>query len=996
MIEQPVWGIDSYTRKNIVLCLEEEFGEECVNEFIEKWLLPAINACPVSMGHDITCAARIIQGLPPAAELLSQDATTSNEDESLPLTELGIAFSEKLSSEAPAWLKYAAKQLYDAAFALGFRSFLIHPKGHGAVVLHRMGLPPNKIVTHYRGEVYPAWRWGEKMDAIEETQVKLGLRPALPDFYNMALERPRLDPRGYGLLFVDASRKAGFGSSFSHSCEPTCEVRVAAVNGKLVLAMTTVREVVCGEELTFDYNAVTESLNEYQSAICLCGFSKCRSSFLHFATADCYQQVMARNSPICIRFAYLLKSMAKKVMSTEDNVLLKRHGFATAAFGPVSFVKGEDKIDHVPIWLRTYVADILRYIEYERRAMPVALLHDHLSKQNEKAAASSTKNNDHEVNNEAVKGNKQIKSEEDSIQVNSTTSSDKIKVKKSKKSSDDYGESTPKKKSKKRPLVSNEDNKDDETLEDCNSTASANITSTRKEPETVVIAQTFIKGSRPPPAFVYFSKMEKEKYLQLWREQQHGEDDDTSDSKKHKFQKFVACEWKKLPQETKKYWKEEAYKEWVQSGGKEKEKMEQERKKRLKTEARQLQQQQPIFFDKEDHRKEAEEKEKLQRKEKLQEALKRKRMKKREAAKKANIEINQQLITQDQEVVEEEKKVEKPKKPSKQTEEIKPVSVQSNLQVSDTKEPINPILPTISQSISYSAADAEGRACMEQRIQCLTQALSRIGRVLSRHRDDSPSETSIYAPLFVMAEDQVLKWMWKKPDGIIPRLMASVRSTFPVISKDFRAIERQYNIYVKNKSECPKNLNLRQSLMLDLRQCFIDSFKLKEAAYKLKISNVASDAIKTPMKVKPMAVKSVEAQLLEQNDTQASSSNKKSSSGDNQSKPLPISGNTRNGDASDQLVSKDNPFACIRTISDDPVDKSNKLSHSNDISNDKKTSEETKPAICKSTPHDAPQKKKSSKPTWKQFKDQKWKLEAAADLCLFYAVSLLNYALWFN
>lgn len=29
--------------------------------------------------------------------------------------------------------------------------------------------------------------------------------------------------------------------------------------------------------------------------------------------------------------------------------------------------------------------------------------------------------------------------------------------------------------------------------------------------------------------------------------------------------------------------------------------------------------------------------------------------------------------------------------------------------------------------------------------------------------------------------------------------------------------------------------------------------------------------------------------------------------------------------------------------------------------------------------------KKKSKTTWKQFNNQKWKLEAAADLCLFYA-----------
>jgi SET domain-containing protein len=65
------------------------------------------------------------------------------------------------------------------------------------------------------------------------------------------------------MLFVDASRKAGHGSSLSHSCAPTCEVRLAAFKGELCLAMTTLRELEMGEDLTFDYSAVTESLDEF-------------------------------------------------------------------------------------------------------------------------------------------------------------------------------------------------------------------------------------------------------------------------------------------------------------------------------------------------------------------------------------------------------------------------------------------------------------------------------------------------------------------------------------------------------------------------------------------------------------------------------------------------------------------------------------------------------------------------------------------------------------
>lgn len=38
---------------------------------------------------------------------------------------------------------------------------------------------------------------------MEEAKLKHGLKPELPDFYNIILERPREDARGYGLLYVD-------------------------------------------------------------------------------------------------------------------------------------------------------------------------------------------------------------------------------------------------------------------------------------------------------------------------------------------------------------------------------------------------------------------------------------------------------------------------------------------------------------------------------------------------------------------------------------------------------------------------------------------------------------------------------------------------------------------------------------------------------------------------------------------------------------------------
>jgi type IV secretory pathway TrbD component len=63
------------------------------------------------------------------------------------------------------------------------------------------------------------WRWFEMQDAIKKITQK-----ELPDFYNILLERPRDDPDGYDLIFVDAAFMGAFASRMSHSCTPNCQV----------------------------------------------------------------------------------------------------------------------------------------------------------------------------------------------------------------------------------------------------------------------------------------------------------------------------------------------------------------------------------------------------------------------------------------------------------------------------------------------------------------------------------------------------------------------------------------------------------------------------------------------------------------------------------------------------------------------------------------------------------------------------------------------------
>lgn len=744
--EQEVWGLDCYTRKNVMVVIESEFTAEIATEFVEKWLPPAINACPVNLAHKMSMAARILEGIalpddgsqvgpskdnravedtageensdirsdagnidrsetntPVETEILISDkvngvdsskitqlldaanASSSQEQNCVPSKHensvfLRSALKEKIASFGPPWLKAAARLIRLTVDSMDDDFFRIHPKGHGSVVIGEHGLKANSLVTYYRGEVYPAWRWCEKLDAIEYVQKELGLRPNLPDFYNMAMERPMKDPRGYSLLFVDASRKSGLGSSFSHSCSPTCEVRVVALNGKLSLAMTTLRDLEVGEELTFDYNAVTESLDEYRFAICLCGHKNCRGSFLHFATADCYQQVLSRNSPIAARFANLVRGCMKQVMSKEDSELLAKHGFSTAAFGAVSFnhhtssgdsSSTQDSIDNVPIWLRTFVADCLRYIEYERRALPVALLCNQMDR-----------------------------------------------IDKSKK------EEKAKKKQKPKPVPKKE------------------------KPEQAEKSKS-ISGSRPKTSWMFFLDCKRDHYKSVVQKK-HG-----SKLKGLEFAQEVSREaskaFKKLSDEKKEVWKKKAIADWKKNGGEEKAKQEEERQKAK--------------------------------------------------GRKAPAET----------VVDDCK------------EESEPAENDSSFEA---------------KTISFADADAEGFSAMEQRIQQLAQSLSRVGRVLDRHRENVFSKSTdpvfdvnsdvlrklVPTPLKIMSDKDLVDWIWEDPKGIVENLFSMLEKNFPsgyLLHDLLTATKVKYKLRLTNKNTSDAKKVTKEAL-LQFRKNILD------------------------------------------------------------------------------------------------------------------------------------------------------------------------------
>jgi hypothetical protein len=86
------------------------------------------------------------------------------------------------------------------------------------------------------------------------------------------------------------------------------------------------RHIAFGEELTMDYYSITTSAVEWKAAICLCGSTACRGSFLHYATQHDLQQVLTLNCGPLWRYASLLRACAGIPLSKQDGAVLERHG----------------------------------------------------------------------------------------------------------------------------------------------------------------------------------------------------------------------------------------------------------------------------------------------------------------------------------------------------------------------------------------------------------------------------------------------------------------------------------------------------------------------------------------------------------------------------------------------------------------------------------------------------------------------------------------------
>uniref|UniRef100_F6GVG8 Uncharacterized protein n=1 Tax=Vitis vinifera TaxID=29760 RepID=F6GVG8_VITVI len=72
----------------------------------------------------------------------------------------------------------------------------------------------------------------------------------------------------------------GGKTTICHSRRPNRKA-ITAVEGQYQIRIYNVLQIQYGEEITFDYNSVTESKKEYEESVCLCGSQVFQMSYLN-------------------------------------------------------------------------------------------------------------------------------------------------------------------------------------------------------------------------------------------------------------------------------------------------------------------------------------------------------------------------------------------------------------------------------------------------------------------------------------------------------------------------------------------------------------------------------------------------------------------------------------------------------------------------------------------------------------------------------------------
>ncbi|XP_044467024.1 histone-lysine N-methyltransferase ATXR3-like isoform X2 [Mangifera indica] len=342
VLEQEVYGIDPYTHNLLLDSMPEELDWSLNDKhmFIEDVLLRTLNK---QVRHYTGSGnTPMMYHLLPVVEEIEKVAEEDCDVRTMKICQ-GI-------------LKAIDSRLDD--------KYVAYRKGLGVVCNKDGGFGEDDFVVEFLGEVYPVWKWFEKQDGIRSLQ-KNKTDPA-PEFYNIYLERPKGDGDGYDLVVVDAMHKANYASRICHSCRPNCEAKVTAVDGQYQIGIYTVREIQYGEEITFDYNSVTESKEEYEASVCLCGSQVCRGSYLNLTGEGAFEKVLEELHGLLDRHQLMLEACELNSVTEEDYLDLGRAGLGNCLLGGL------------PSWVVAYSARLVRFINLERTKLPEEILKHNL------------------------------------------------------------------------------------------------------------------------------------------------------------------------------------------------------------------------------------------------------------------------------------------------------------------------------------------------------------------------------------------------------------------------------------------------------------------------------------------------------------------------------------------------------------------------------------------------------------------------------------------
>ncbi|KAG2239188.1 hypothetical protein Bca52824_090048 [Brassica carinata] len=338
VLEQEVYGIDPYTHNLLLDSMpgELDWSLQDKHSFIEDVVLRALNRkVRFLTGSGNT---PMVFPLRPVIEELKENAREECDIQTMRMCQGVLKAIESRSSD----------------------NYVSYRKGLGVVCNKQGGFVEDDFVVEFLGEVYPVWKWFEKQDGIRSLQENK-TDPA-PEFYNIYLERPKGDADGYDLVVVDAMHKANYASRICHSCRPNCEAKVTAVDGRYQIGIYSVRPIEYGEEITFDYNSVTESKEEYEASVCLCGSQVCRGSYLNLTGEGAFQKVLKEWHGLLDRHRLMLEACLLNSVSEEDYLELGRAGLGSCLLGGL------------PDWVIAYSAHLVRFINFERTKLPEEIL----------------------------------------------------------------------------------------------------------------------------------------------------------------------------------------------------------------------------------------------------------------------------------------------------------------------------------------------------------------------------------------------------------------------------------------------------------------------------------------------------------------------------------------------------------------------------------------------------------------------------------------------